>query len=249
MIRTRLIPVLLVDHHSQLVQTTSFDHRHYLGDPLNAAYVFSGFEVDELIVLDIDATAQSRSITFPFVNSLAQFTSVPLTVGGGINHIEQIQTITSLGVEKVALSASLNRDFSFLDAAASRFGSSTITVILNVRKVANEYLAWLGRPDAPDAGPGRSLSQLAFECQQHGAGEIIVQSVDRDGMRTGLDISLYTQLNESLTIPIVALGGCNDPSSIHDLLESTQLSAVAAGSLFSYAPGSSEVLLNYPSIL
>jgi cyclase len=247
MLQPRLIPALLVDHRLQLVKTTSFGARHYLGDPLNAAYVFSGFESDELLVIDIDATPQQRSIPLPFVAALARFTSVPLCIGGGLCRLEDIHDLLALGVEKVALSAVLGRDFNFLHQAAERFGSSTISVILNVISQADgSALAWFGRPDAPGSVSGRPLSELALACQQAGAGELVIQSVDRDGQRAGYDLSILTALNDQLTIPLVALGGCGQHAHIASLLESSPLSGVSAGSLFVYAPGSQQVLLNYP---
>ena len=153
MLLPRLIPVLLVDDQLNLVKTTSFDHPHYLGDPLNAAYVFSGFEVYELLLLDIDASPQGRSIPFRFVEALARFARVPLCVGGGITKLEQIHDLLALGVEKVALSSVLNRDFTFLHQAVDRFGSSTISVVLNclepsgISSDLSSVLAFFGRPD------------------------------------------------------------------------------------------------------
>jgi cyclase len=247
MLQPRLIPVLLVDDQLQLVKTTGFNKRHYLGDPLNAAYVFSGFEVDELLVLDIDASTQRRSIPLPFVAALARFTSVPLTVGGGISNLEQIHDLLALGVEKVVLGAVLRREFSFLKQAADRFGSSTISVILNVRSHGDgPALAWLGRPDATGAGPGQPLAQLALACQQAGAGEVVIQAADRDGQRHGYAVALLAEVNRKLTIPLVALGGCGCHGHMAELLQATPLSGVAAGSLFVYAPGSQQVLLHYP---
>lgn len=247
MLQPRLIPALLVDQRLQLVKTTAFGARHYLGDPLNAAYVFSGFEADELLVIDIDATPQQRSIPLPFVAALARFTSVPLCVGGGLCRLDQIHDLLALGVEKVSLSAVLSQNFAFLQQAAERFGSSTISVMLNVRRhAAGSALAWFGRPDAPGAGSGRPLAELALACQEAGAGELVIQSVDRDGQRLGYDLPLLKDLNDRLTIPLVAFGGCGHHSHIAALLESSPISGVAAGSLFVYAPGSQQVLLNYP---
>lgn len=246
MLQPRLIPALLVDGQLQLVKTTGFGTRHYLGDPLNAAYVFSGFEVDELLVLDIDASTEGRSIPLPFVAALARFTSVPLTVGGGITNLEQIHDLLALGVEKVALSAVLSREFSFLQQASDRFGSSTISVILNVRSPGESpALAWCGRPDAAGAGPGKPLAELALACQQAGAGELVIQAADRDGQRQGYAVSLLAELNRQLTIPLVALGGCGSHGHIAELLQASPLSGVAAGSLFVYAPASQQVLLHY----
>lgn len=247
MLPPRLIPTLLVDSQLHLVKTTQFGSRHYLGDPLNAAYVFSGFEVDELLVLDIDATAQGRSIPLTFVAALARFTSVPLTVGGGITTLEQIHDLLALGVEKVALSAALNHDFSFLQRAVDQFGSSTISVILNVRNQSNGLsLAWYGRPDAASTSAGRPLEELSRACQNAGAGELVIQAVDRDGQRQGFAVSALAELNRDLRIPIVALGGCGHQGHISELLQASPLSGIAAGSLFVYAPDSNQVLINYP---
>lgn len=246
MLRPRLIAALLVDAQLHLVKTQGFAERHYLGDPLNAAYVFSGFEVDELLVLDIDATPQRRSIPAAFVEALARFTSVPLTIGGGIRSLDQIHDLLALGVEKVALSASLNGNLPFLREAADRFGSSTISVVLNVRTgPAGTSLAWFGRP-CPDL-TGQPLEQLALACQEAGAGELVLHFVDRDGCRSGYDVASLVSLNDQLTIPLVALGGCGSQAHIQKLLSATPLSGVAAGSLFVYAPGTDQVLLNYRS--
>lgn len=246
MLQPRLIPALLVDGQLQLVKTLGFGSRHYLGDPLNAVYVFSGFEVDELLVLDIDASSQGRCIPLPFVATLARFTSVPLTVGGGISSLDEIHDLLALGVEKVALSTALSREFSFLRRAVDRFGSSTISVILNVH-IPDEgpALAWCGRPDAAGAGPGQPLLELALACQQAGAGELLIQAADRDGQRQGYSVPVLAELNRQLTIPLVALGGCGNHDHIAELLQASPLSGVAAGSLFVYAPNSQQVLLHY----
>jgi cyclase len=246
MLRPRLIASLLVDQQLHLVNTTGFSRRHYLGDPLNAAYVFSGFEVDELLVLAIDASPQGEPIPLRFVEALARFTSVPLTVGGGITNLEQIHDLLALGVEKVVLSAALRPGFSLLEQAAARFGSSTISVLLNLRRSpSGEPLAHFGRPD-PDQ-PGQALLPLALACQAAGAGELVLNDADREGTGSGFDVPLLAGLNAQLTIPLVALGGCGGPGHIQELLDVTPLSGVAAASLFAYAPGGRQVLLNYPS--
>lgn len=247
MLHPRLIPVLLVDAHLHLVKTLVFGSRRYLGDPLNAAYVFSQFQVDELMVLDIDATSEGRSIPLGFVSALARYTSVPLTVGGGITNLKQIHDLLELGVEKIALSSVLAHDFKFLEQAVYRFGTSTISVILNLQRQSDAPpLAWFGRPDASIQGSGRLLPDLAYACQQAGAGELVIQAVDRDGQREGFAVESLRDLNRDLTIPLVALGGCGDHGHITELLRATPVSGVAAGSMFVYAPGSQQVLLNYP---
>ena len=250
MLLPRLIPVLLVDDQLNLVKTTSFAQRQYLGDPLNAAYVFSGFEVDELLLLDIDASPQGRSIPFRFVEALARFSRVPLCVGGGITKLEQIHDLLKLGVEKVALSAILNRDFAFLQQAAERFGSSTISVVLNCLEPTGptdsdlaSVMACFGRPD--DVNGSQLLLDLALACQQAGAGELVLNYVQRDGTRTGYAVPQLAALNRQLTIPLVGLGGCGNNRHLAELLEATRLSGVASGSLFAFSPDSRQVLLNY----
>jgi cyclase len=240
-----LIVSLLVDRDLHLVKTTGFHQRHYLGDPLNAAYVFSGYEVDELLVLDIDATPEGRSIPLHFVEALSRFTSVPLAVGGGIRSLAQIHDLLALGVEKVVLSAALAGGLDFLEEAASCFGSSTITVALTLYSGSNgEPRACFGRP-APST-PERDMFPLALACQDAGAGEIVLYDSRREGTRSGFDVPLFASLNERLTIPLAALGGCGEPEHIVSLLSASPLSGVAAGSLFAYAPCSQQVLLNYP---
>jgi cyclase len=244
-LRPRLIVSLLVDRQLHLVKTTAFHQRHYLGDPLNAAYVFSGYEVDELLVFDIDATPEGRSIPLRFVEALARFTSVPLAVGGGIRSLAHIHDLLALGVEKVVLSAALVDGLSFLEEAVARFGSSTITVALTLHSGSTAGpLACFGRPGP--ANPGQPLLPLALACQAAGAGELVLHDSRREGTRSGFDVTLLAALNEQLTIPLVALGGCGDHSHIDALLSASPLSGVAAGSLFAYAPSSREVLLNYP---
>lgn len=245
MLRPRLIASLLVDQQLHLVKTNRFHERHYLGDPLNAAYVFSGFEVDELLILAIDATAHGHCVPLSFVESIARFTSVPLCVGGGLANLNHIHELLALGVEKVALSSALCSGLNFLEHASQQFGSSTITVVLNLcSNAAGEPLACFGRPSP--SNPGQPLFTLARDCQLAGAGELVLYDSTRDGSRLGFDIPLFAALNDQLTIPLVALGGCGSHAHIQDLLRATSISGVAAGSLFAYAPWSQQVLFNYP---
>jgi len=233
-----------VDKSLHLIKTTRFSDRHYLGDPLNAAYVFSGYEVDELLVLDIDATLSSRSIPLTFVEAIARFTRVPLTVGGGIRTVSEIQSLLAMGVERVILGSALVNDLTFLGEAVDRFGSSTVSVLINVvRKPDGLLQGYFGREGTEQA---TQLLELASACQAAGAGEILVYDVDREGTRDGFDLNLYSALNEALTIPLVALGGCGSERHIEELIRATPISGIAAGSLFAYAPGSKEVLFNYP---
>lgn len=227
-----------------LVKTKQFTDRHYLGDPLNAAYVYSGYKVDELLVLDIDATIIGRSISLAFVEALARFTRVPLTVGGGIRTVSEIQNLLALGVERVVLGGVLANDFTFLQQAVDRFGSSTISVMINVLKTPDGNVqGYFGRDGKAQV---LRLVKLACACEAAGAGEVVVYDVEREGTRKGFDVNIYSALNDALKIPLVALGGCGNEQHIEELLNTTRVSGIAAGSLLVYAPGTQEVLLNYP---
>lgn len=244
MLQPRLIPTLLVDKNLHLVKTTRFGDRMYLGDPLNAAYVFSGYDVDELLVIDIDASAAGRCIPIGFVEALARFTRVPLAVGGGIRTISDIQSLLALGVERIILGAALTNDLTFLHHAVERFGSSTISVMINLtRSPDGSALGYLGRGGQHLAKP---LLELVHACEAAGAGEIVVYDVEHEGTCAGFDVALYSALNEALSVPLVALGGCGSEQDIESLIEATPISGIAVGTLFVYAPASHEVLLNYP---
>ena len=244
MLKTRLIPSLLVDSSQHLVKTIQFKKRHYLGEPLNSAYIFSGFEADELLVLDIDASPEGRAIPFSFVNALASYTSVPLTVGGGISKLSQIQKLLSFGVEKVVLSSKISGNLNLLEDASNQFGSSSISVILNVYNDSNDGQpkAYLGRPEQ---GLSQPIDSIAMDIQNAGAGELIVNNIDLEGTRRGFNVSLLKKLNEKLTIPLVALGGCGHLQHVEELLLATPINGIACGTFFVYGNEEQEVLLNY----
>ncbi len=245
MLRTRLIVCLLIDENLHLINTKNFIKNNYLGDPLNAAYIFSNYEVDELLVLDIEASKKDKSISYEFIKALSNFTTVPLTVGGGISNLQQIQDILSFGVEKVVIGKNLKYDYSFLREASNRFGSSSISAVLNVKELNNgEYLLFMGDNKIHNS----NIINEALSCQNAGAGELIINDIDRDGSRRGLNIELMKMLNSKLSIPIVAMGGCGNNFHITELLEEIPLSGIAASSIFVYAPGTDKVLLKYSEI-
>ena len=168
-----------------------------------------------------------------------------MTVGGGISSLKQIKEILSYGVEKVAISQCLNNDFKFLKEATDRFGTSSISVILNVKKDSNNnYQAFLGSTK----GRPHNFFDLAYRCQLAGAGELIINNVDFDGQKMGFNIELMSQLNKKVVIPVVALGGCGQVDHIKNLIQKTHVSGVACSSLFIYANEQNNVLLKYQEI-
>ena len=194
-------------------------------------------------MLDIDASLEKRTISFDFVEALASFTSVPLTVGGGVSNLSQIKQLLSYGVEKVVLSSKISNNLNLLRNAANQFGSSSISVIINTNYNSdNEPCAYLGRPEI---GKPKPLESIAREIQNSGAGELIINNIEREGTRMGFDIKMMEKLNNELTIPIVALGGCGHLKHIKELLSSTPINGIACGTFFVYGNNQQEVLLNY----
>ncbi len=237
MFRPRIIPVLLLKN-SGAVKTKQFRNPVYLGDIINTARIFSEFGADELIVLDIEATKENRSIATDFVTELSTETGMPLAVGGGIRSVENIEELLKAGAEKVILGTAAFEDPSFVKNAVERFGSSTISVCVDVSAIGEIYYF-----------NGSIKSKLTFrEAITHfvelGVGEIIVQSVTNDGMRTGYDLDILKIASENSPVPIVAMGGS---SSLHDFSEAffeSNCSACAASSQFVFHK--SGVLISYP---
>ena len=201
-------------------------------------------KADELIFLDILASKQNRLISLDFVREVGEEANMPFAVGGGIRTLDDIRRILSAGAEKVVLNTVAAQKPEFIAQAAEEFGSSTVAVCMDVKKPAFGRLqTWsVCGTKATGTEPGR-FARLAAE---HGAGEIIVQSIDRDGMMQGYDIDLIRSVADAVPIPVVALGGAG---GLHDLIRAYsegRATAVAAGSLFVFYGPRRGVLINYP---
>ncbi len=242
--RPRIIPVLLLKGRG-LVKSVRFKNHRYIGDPLNAARLFNEFQADELIFLDIEASHNNRLISLEFVNAVAEEVTMPFSVGGGIQTIENIRSVIGCGVEKVIIGSYAAQDPSFIRKASDEFGSSTISVCIDVKKD-------LFRRDRVRIFNGRKAAgfepvEFAQLMESNGAGELIIQSVDRDGMMNGYDIGLIKAVTSSVGIPVVALGGAGSENDLIKAFEQGHANGVAAGSLFVYHGEQRGVLINYPS--
>lgn len=245
MIRPRLIPCLLI-HKKGLVKTIQFKNPKYVGDPLNAVRIFNEKEVDELIVLDIDASRENRAPNFTLVSQLASECNMPLCYGGGINDIEQIQELVSLGVEKVALGAAAIEKPDLVNQAVTRVGSQSVAVVIDVAKTGI-----LKRPEVlirnATVKTGKTPLEVARKAVCLGAGELIINSIDNDGSMKGYDLPLIRKIMSQLSIPVTCLGGAGDLSHVKSLCESVGLVGAAAGSMFVFKGKYRAVLINYPN--
>jgi cyclase len=244
MFRPRVIPVLLLRGQG-LVKSTRFKNHRYIGDPINAVRIFNDLKADELVFLDILATKDNRTVSLDFVKNVGEEASMPFSVGGGIKTISQIREILHAGAEKVVINseAALNPDF--IRQAADSFGSSTITVCIDVKKkLFSSEQSWIM---AGTKSSGKSPVDMALEMEKKGAGELIIQSIAFDGTMQGYDIQLIKRISKAVTIPVVALGGAGTLSDFEKAVTEGYASAVAAGSLFVYHGARQAVLVNYPT--
>jgi cyclase len=241
--RPRVIPVLLL-RNGGLVKTVGFDKQRYIGDPINAVRIFNDLRADELVFLDILATRERRLISLDFVREVGEEANMPFAVGGGIRSLQDIRSILSAGAEKVVINSFAAENPDFIAEAADAFGSSTITVCIDVKKkrfgAAQTWTA--GGTRATGYGP----EEFAGLAEDRGAGEIILQSITRDGTMEGYDLELLRRVSEAVSIPVVALGGAGGLDDLKSAYRETYASGLAAGSMFVFHGPKRGVLINYP---
>ena len=243
MFRPRLIPVLLLKDEA-LVKSTRFSDFRYIGDPVNTVRLFNDFQADELILLDITASKQGRVISPDLVEEIASEADMPVTVGGGIRELDQIQELLARGAEKVVLGSQAFQNPAFVEAASQRFGASTISVCIDTKVTQQgQPRVWSTCGTVPTQ---KDPLDFAREMQARGAGEIVLQSIDRDGSMAGYDLQTLARLSSNLTIPLVALGGAGCQEHFQAAVAAAPLSGLAGGSFFIYHGPRKGVLISYP---
>lgn len=243
MFRPRIIPVLLLKDLA-IVKSVQFKNYKYIGDPINAVRIFNDLDADELVFLDITASRTNRLISLDFVRAIGEECQMPFCVGGGIKTLEDIKALIAAGAEKVVLNTSAGRDPDFVRTASDEFGSSTIVVCVDVKRTFfNGERAWIhGGSRATRFSP----LEFAKLMEDKGAGELIVQSIERDGTMQGYDINLIRSISQAVSIPVVALGGAGRIEDLVDAYQNGFVNGLAAGSLFVYQDKRRGVLINYP---
>ena len=244
MLRPRIIPCLLVKNKG-LVKTVKFKDGKYLGDPINAVRIFNEKQADELMVIDIDATFNNNEPDYKMIENLASECRMPLCYGGGIKTLEQAQRIFSLGVEKIAVSSAAIQNPSIVSDIASKVGSQSVVVVLDVKK------KMLGGYDMYTHNGKKSINinpiDFAIKMEKEGAGEIVINSIDNDGVMKGYDLDLIDKVRNSISLPLTVLGGAGDLEDIGGLIQKYGIIGAAAGSLFVFKGKYKAVLINYPN--
>lgn len=241
--RPRIIPVLLMDDRD-LIKTVNFKERTYLGDPVNAVKIFNRKKIDELAILDIGATRNNREPDFEMLKDISSEAFMPLSCGGGITSLEQIRELLAIGYEKVVINTALITKPELISEAAAAFGSQSIVASIDAKVVKDGYKCCVNDGlEIVDIKP----ADLAIKAQNLGAGEIIINSVDRDGMMQGYDIGLVSSVVDSVKIPVTAIGGAGGIKDLKDVLTNGRAHAAAGGSMFVYYGRLKAVLITAPT--
>jgi cyclase len=244
MLRPRIIPCLLV-RNKGLVKTVGFREGKYVGDPINAVRIFNEKEADELMVLDIDASAKGVGPDMKMIQFWAAECRMPLCYGGGVTTVAQARAIIGLGVEKVALSAAAVARPDLVAEISAEVGSQSAVVVLDVRQVAaRKYEVWTHNATRPT---GLCPIEFSRRLQGLGVGEIVINSIDRDGQMKGYDLDLAARVREVVTVPMTILGGAGSLKDIGSLVSRFGIIGAAAGSLFVFKGTYKAVLINYPN--
>ncbi len=244
MLKTRVFPCLLLKG-TGLVKTVQFKNPTYVGDPINAVRIFNTKEVDELVLLDITATEENRSPQFDLIAKISDECRMPLSVGGGVRSMDDIRRLLNGGAEKVVLNTHAIRDPNLVEQAASEMGSQSIIVSIDAkRNPKGHYEVFIEGGKRPS---GHDPVELAKLMEEKGAGEIFLNSIDRDGTMSGYDVELIRQVSEAVNIPVIACGGAGKLEDFKAAVQEGGASAVAAGSFFVFHGRRRAVLINFPA--
>ena len=245
MLRPRIIPCLLIKDGG-LVKTVGFDNPKYLGDPINAVKIFNEKQVDELIILDIDATVKNQEPDMEMISNLASECRMPICYGGGIKNVKQIRQIIALGVEKISISSAAIQNPDIVSEASEYVGNQSIVLTLDVKKVNDEYQVFTHNGSKMT---GLDLIEIIRKYQNLGVGEIVINSISHDGTMNGYDFVLIDYIKDGVNIPLTILGGAGSHDDIGMLISKYGLIGASAGSLFVFKGAYKAVLINYPNLV
>ncbi|MFA5060539.1 MAG: AglZ/HisF2 family acetamidino modification protein [Candidatus Omnitrophota bacterium] len=244
MLKIRVFPCLLLQE-TRLVKTVQFKDPTYIGDPMNAIRIFNTKEAHELILLDILATSLNRKPDFELIARVSEECNMPLTAGGGVREISDVHAMLDAGAEKVVINSFAVEDPDFIAQASEKFGSQAIVVSIDAKchsDGAYEVFTHNGRKPTKI-----SPVDFAVQMEKQGAGEIFLNSIDKDGTMSGYDIALIKSVTQAVNIPVIACGGVGKLEDFRDAVENGGASAVAAGSFFVFHGRRRAVLINFPT--
>jgi len=243
LLNVRIIPCLLLKD-SGLVKTVNFNKYNYIGDPINTCRIFNELEVDELTFLDISASVENKEPNYKVLQEISEECFMPVSYGGGIKNLQQVEKILSIGFEKVIINSSAYEDKKLIREIADHFGSQSLIVAIDYKK--NIF----GKYQVFGLSGNRNYKmhpvEWAKEVKEHGAGEILLTSIDKEGTWKGFDIELTKQVTDKVNLPVIANGGAGNIDDIVEVAHKGGASAVALGSMVVYQAKDMGVLINFP---
>lgn len=240
--RPRIIPVLLINDRD-MVKTEQFGRQTYLGDPVNAVKIFNRKGIDELAILDISATRRGVEPDFELLEDIASQAFMPLSYGGGITSLGQVKRLLAIGYEKVIINTQLVRNEKLVEETVAFAGSQSVVASIDAKRIGGRYQCVISDgSQAIDINP----VDLAKKAQKLGAGEIFLNSVDRDGMMQGYDLDLVKAVVNAVDIPVTACGGAGGIQDLKKVLQEGKAHAAAGGSMFVYYGRLKAVLITAP---
>jgi imidazole glycerol-phosphate synthase subunit HisF len=244
MLRARFIPTLLVRGRG-LYKTVKFKNEVYVGDPINAVRIFNEKAVDEIILLDITATRQKTEPNFELIADIASEAFIPVCYGGGVNRLEHFERLFKLGIEKVAVNSAATGAMALVSEASRVFGSQSVVMGIDVRRTL------FGRYErhviSGTTNTKETAREVALRAEQAGAGELLLNSIDRDGTMQGYDLQLIRDVATAVRIPVIACGGASSVDDMARAINEGRAASAAAGSLFVFQGKHRAVLITYPS--
>ncbi len=242
MFRPRVIPCLLLKDKG-LVKTIKFKDPTYVGDPMNAVKIFNDAKADELVFLDITATNEGRIPNIEVIKNIAEEAFMPFAVGGGINHIDQVRDLINAGAEKVVINTAAIENPNLLSEIAEIFGRQSIIASIDVKYCNGAYQIFT---NSGKTAHTIDLIDTVKLMEKSGAGEIMINSIDKDGTQEGYDLELIKLVSDAVKIPVIAIGGAGSYDDLSSAVMEGNASAVAAGSMFVFIGRKRAVLINYP---
>ncbi len=239
----RIIPVLLLKDNV-LYKTEKFKKPKYIGDPINAVKIFSEKESDEITFLDIDASKKNKEPNYSFIKDISSEAFMPFSYGGGIKNLFQAEKILNSGCEKLIINNSFLKNSDLAYTLIKEFGSSTVVCCVDVKK--NFFGTYKIFSHVKKRIISESFDEYLIRCADIGFGEVIIQSVDNDGMRNGYDLNLVERTRKYLSCQLVSLGGAGQISDLKKIIK-VGADAAAAGSFFSFHGKYKAVLISYPT--
>ena len=242
MLRKRIIPILQLDN-DELIKSKKFQSHQYVGDPINAVRIFNEIEVDEIILLDVFKSKNKNDINYKIIKDIADECRMPFTYGGGINNLNQVKTLFSLGVEKISLNSSVFDNYELIKKLSDIYGSQSIIISVDICTDNQGYKKlynWTKKNFL-----NIDINDHIYKCIENGAGEILINDVSKEGTLEGFDFKVLNLLNENIKVPVIVNGGINSYKQIKEILKYENIDAVGVGALFIYYGPYNAVLISY----